>query len=179
MFVVVLRKHSAHRRIMFPSGVSRWDLNGCFPKTWMENPLRPFEVPPAFASAKYAVTKNTKRTKHAPPAWNAVPSGFMRIQLSTCNHKQLRVPRPKNPRLRGKGWVYRSSPVREKFSQCLSLSLRLYGWRSRNSDTALCPALLLNIYTLVKHIKLTAEARVTAPAEESDLIRLTFASKNM
>lgn len=42
------------------------------------------------------------------------------------------------------------------------LPLRLYGWQGRNSDTALHPALLLNIYTLVKHIKLTAGARVTA-----------------
>ena len=67
------------------------------------------------------------------------------------------------------------SPVMRKFSQYSSL----YGWQSRNSDTALRPALLLNIYTLVKHIKLTAGARITAPAEESHLIRITFTSKNM
>lgn len=40
--------------------------------------------------------------------------------------------------------------------------LLLSSWQGRNSDTALYPTLLLNIYTPVKHIKLAACAHITA-----------------
>lgn len=40
--------------------------------------------------------------------------------------------------------------------------LLLSSWQGSNSDTALYPALLLNIYTPVKHIKLAACAYITA-----------------
>lgn len=64
-------------------------------------------------------------------------------------------------------FVYKSSCCSINYScqkEILSvvLSLHLYRWQGRSSDTALYPALLLNIYTLVKHIKLTAGGHITA-----------------
>lgn len=76
------------------------------------------------------------------------------IQESDCDEIWLRL-------------VYESSSCSINHScqediPSVFLSLCLYSWQGRNSDTALYPALLLNIYTLVKHIKLTAGAHITA-----------------
>lgn len=76
------------------------------------------------------------------------------IQASHCDKIWLRL-------------VYESSSCSINYScqediLSVSLSVCLYSWQGRNSDTALYPALLLNIYTLVKHIKLTAGAHITA-----------------
>lgn len=82
------------------------------------------------------------------------PCLFNMIQQSDCEEIWLRL-------------VYKSSRCSINYSchkaiLSVVLSLHLYHWQGMSSDTALYPALLLNIYTLVKHIKLTAGGHITA-----------------